>query len=71
MRASERTIDRSSLLTSREAEILRLAADGMSDPEIARRLALGVPTVRRHVGNAVLKLGVPTRTAAVAAVVRA
>jgi DNA-binding CsgD family transcriptional regulator len=67
VRASERTIDRSSLLTRREADILRLAAEGLTDPEIARRLGLGVPTVRRHVGNAVLKLGVPTRVAAVAA----
>ncbi|MFD1150801.1 response regulator transcription factor [Saccharothrix hoggarensis] len=43
-------------LTSREVEILRLAADGLDPPEIAARLFLSVGTVRNHLTSVVAKV---------------
>ncbi len=53
-------------LTGREAERLRLVADGLSNREIADRLVLSQHTVKRHVSNILTKLGVSSRAAAVA-----
>jgi LuxR family maltose regulon positive regulatory protein len=53
-------------LTPRELEILRLIASGMRNQEIADRLFISLPTVKRHVANAYGKLGVAHRTEAVA-----
>jgi LuxR family maltose regulon positive regulatory protein len=53
-------------LTAREIEILRLIAAGMRNQEIADRLFISLPTVKRHVANAYGKLGVSHRTEAVA-----
>lgn len=57
-------------LTSRETEVLTLVASGLSDREIAERLVLSPHTVHRHVANVRVKLGLPTRAAAVAAAAR-
>jgi DNA-binding NarL/FixJ family response regulator len=54
-------------LTSREAEVLRLLAGGLSNAEIADEIHLGVETVRTHVGNILAKLGVRDRVQAVIA----
>lgn len=54
-------------LTPREVEILRLVASGMTNPAIAAELFLSVRTVENHVAHILTKLGVRTRTAAVAA----
>jgi non-specific serine/threonine protein kinase len=54
-------------LTPREAEILRLLAAGMTNPAIAAALFISVRTVENHVARIFAKLGVHTRTAAVAA----
>lgn len=53
-----------SKLTGRQIEILRLVAQGLSNPEIATRLKLSEHTVKRHVANLLTKLGLPTRAAA-------
>ena len=53
-------------LTAREREILDLVAEGMTNAEIAERLWVSPGTVRRHLENIYAKLGVHTRTAAVA-----
>ncbi|HEX6418707.1 MAG TPA: response regulator transcription factor [Acidimicrobiales bacterium] len=54
-------------LTRREAEVLRLLADGMTLQQVARRLGLSVETVRTHGRSIYRKLGVSDRAAAVAA----
>ncbi len=53
------------LLTARENEIMQLVAKGRSNSEIASDLFISVNTVKRHLNNAYLKLGVSTRTQAV------
>lgn len=53
-------------LTSRETEVLALLARGRSNKEIAAELALGVRTVESHVSSLLAKLGVASRTEAVA-----
>lgn len=45
--------------------VLRLIAEGLSNQEIARRLAVSLPTVKWHTGNIYGKLGVTSRTQAV------
>jgi DNA-binding NarL/FixJ family response regulator len=57
-------------LTSRQAEVLRLAADGLDNGEIAERLGVGESTVQRHVRNARGKLGCRSRAGALNAVAR-
>lgn len=53
-------------LSPREAEVLRLVAAGMSNRSIASTLFLSEKTVARHVSNILLKLDVPSRSAATA-----
>ena len=57
-------------LTKRELEVLRLVAQGMSNQEVAATLILSEHTVHRHVANVLAKLGVSSRTAAVAQAAR-
>ena len=52
-------------LHQREMEVLRLAAGGMSNKEIAQELAISVRTVQTHMVNIFGKLGVGSRTEAV------
>ena len=61
---------RTSKLTTRELELLRLVADGLTDNEISERLDLSVHTVHRHLGNVRTKLAVPSRSAAVSMAAR-
>ena len=48
-------------LTARQAEVLRLLADGLSNKEIAARLYLSPGTVERHLGTIYRKLGLGGR----------
>lgn len=68
----ERAGDRSSrsALTPREIEVLDLIFKGRSNREIADMLSIGEGTVRIHVSNVLLKLGVKRRTEAVAVALR-
>jgi DNA-binding NarL/FixJ family response regulator len=55
-----------SALTPRESQVLELVAGGRTNAGVAAELYLSTGTVRRHLENAFAKLGVHTRTAAVA-----
>ena len=52
-------------LTARELEVLMLVEAGCSNQEIATRLVISMPTVKRHISNIYAKLGTSTRTQAV------
>jgi len=52
-------------LTERETVVLKMAAKGMSNSEIAEELCLSVRTIESHLGSIFNKLGVGSRTEAV------
>jgi non-specific serine/threonine protein kinase len=51
-------------LTPREAEVLGLVAEGLTNPQVAQKLFLSPRTVQRHLNSVYRKLGVNSRTAA-------
>jgi NarL family two-component system response regulator LiaR len=51
-------------LTSREVDVLRLLAQGLTNQEIAEELVIGEGTVRTHVSNILSKLHLANRTQA-------
>jgi DNA-binding NarL/FixJ family response regulator len=54
-------------LSPREREVLRLAASGLTNPEIAKQLGVGAETVKTMLSRVFAKLGVRNRTEAVVA----
>jgi LuxR family maltose regulon positive regulatory protein len=52
-------------LTLRELEVLKLIEGGCSNQEIAAKLVISLPTVKRHISNIYAKLGASSRTQAV------
>jgi LuxR family transcriptional regulator, maltose regulon positive regulatory protein len=65
-RASRRSSPLLEALTVREREVLRLLINGASNREIAQHLVISVNTVKKHVLNICGKLGVQSRTQAIA-----
>jgi DNA-binding CsgD family transcriptional regulator len=49
-------------LTSAELEVVRLAVDGLSNPQIGARLYMSRSTVKTHLSHVYAKLGVANRT---------
>jgi len=58
--------DRGHVLTARELEVIALVAKGKTNRAIAQRLSISERTVDRHVSNILLKLALPSRSAATA-----
>jgi DNA-binding NarL/FixJ family response regulator len=54
-----------SVLTARQQELLRLVAGGQTNRQIARHLHISEGTVRKHLENIYLRLGVENRVSAV------
>ncbi|TSB19631.1 response regulator transcription factor [Streptomyces sp. NBC_01525] len=67
LRLMDRMRDPAVALSRRETEVLQLVADGLSNAEVSKRLFLSQATVKSHLVHIYAKLGVDSRTAAVAA----
>ena len=60
----QRTPSPAAALSGRETEVLRLAAGGLANKQIGRRLGISESTVKVHLGNIFKRIGVADRTSA-------
>jgi DNA-binding CsgD family transcriptional regulator len=60
--ARKRTPGTSGQLTAQEAQVARLARDGLSNPEIGVRLFISARTVQYHLGKVFTKLAISSRS---------
>ncbi|MET9291501.1 response regulator transcription factor [Streptomyces sp. NPDC003077] len=67
LRLMDRLRSPAAALSRRETEVLQLVADGLSNAQISKHLFLSQATVKSHLVHIYAKLGVDSRTSAVAA----
>ena len=60
--ARRRTVEAPAELTAQEAQVARMARDGLSNPEIATRLFVSPRTIQYHLRDVLTKLGIRSRS---------
>jgi len=61
-RSAQAAVEASQELTAQEAQVARLARDGLSNPEIGARLFISPRTAAYHLSNVFTKIGISSRS---------